>query len=40
VALLENVDTPEARALLEKLAGGEAEAPPTQEAKAALGRLK
>jgi hypothetical protein len=39
-ALLENIGTPEARALLEKLADGEAEAPPTIEAKAALGRLK
>lgn len=39
VALLETLATPEARTLLEHLAGGESEAPPTQEAKAALERL-
>jgi RNA polymerase sigma factor (sigma-70 family) len=39
VTLLERFATPQARALLEALATGEEEAPPTQEAKAALKRL-
>jgi hypothetical protein len=39
VALLETIATPEAQRVLEHLAGGEAEAPPTQQAKAALERL-
>ncbi|MGE3805935.1 MAG: hypothetical protein AB7K24_14780 [Gemmataceae bacterium] len=40
VALLEHLNTPEARKLLEALAAGEADALPTKEAKAALDRLK
>jgi hypothetical protein len=40
VALLESLGTPEARGILETVAGGEADAPPTQEARAALKRLK
>jgi RNA polymerase sigma factor (sigma-70 family) len=39
IALLESIGTPEARAILETLAAGEAEALPTQEARAALQRL-
>jgi hypothetical protein len=39
VALLETFGTPEARAVLEALAGGERATVPTQEAKAALERL-
>jgi WD40 repeat protein len=39
VAVLEQVATPEARHLLQDLAGGAPEALPTREAKAALGRL-
>jgi hypothetical protein len=39
VALLESMATPEAQRVLETLAGGEPEAPPTQGAKAALERL-
>ena len=39
IALLEHLGTPEAKQLLEQLAGGEAEALPTETAKAALGRL-
>ena len=38
-AVLEELGTPEAKKLLEKLADGEAEALPTKEAKAALERL-
>jgi len=38
ILLLESFGTPEARAVLETLASGEAEAKPTQEAKAALER--
>jgi hypothetical protein len=40
VAVLEAIGTPEARALIEQVAGGEARALPTEEAKAALRRLK
>jgi hypothetical protein len=39
-AILEHINNPESRKLLEKLAEGEAEAPPTKAAKAALDRLK
>ncbi len=39
-AVLEHLATPEARQLLEKLAAGEADAPPTKAAKEALERLK
>jgi hypothetical protein len=39
VALLEHIGTPEAKQLLDTLAAGEAEALPTQQAKAALDRL-
>jgi hypothetical protein len=39
VALLESLDTPEARSILESLASGELDAPPTRDAKAALERL-
>jgi hypothetical protein len=39
VALLETFGTPEARAVLEALAGGAEDTVPTQEAKAALERL-
>jgi len=39
VAILENIATPEARQLLESVAGGEPDALPTKEAKAALDRL-
>jgi hypothetical protein len=39
VTLLERFATSEARAILETLAGGEPEAPPTREAKTALERL-
>ncbi|OAI46400.1 hypothetical protein AYO44_02220 [Planctomycetaceae bacterium SCGC AG-212-F19] len=39
VAILESIGTPEARAVLEKVAGGEAKALPTTDAKAALDRL-
>jgi RNA polymerase sigma factor (sigma-70 family) len=39
VALLESFGSPEARGVLETMAGAEPEAPPTQEAKAALRRL-
>jgi RNA polymerase sigma factor (sigma-70 family) len=39
VEVLEHIDTPEARQLLEKLAGGAAGAAQTREAKAALERL-
>ena len=40
VALLEHLNTPEARQLLEAISQGDAEALPTTEAKAALERLK
>lgn len=40
VEVLEAVDTPEARAVLEKLARGAAAAPLTEEAKAAVRRLE
>jgi hypothetical protein len=40
VAILEFVGTPEARQVLERMADGEAEAPPTQAAREAIGRLK
>lgn len=40
VALLESVGTPEAKAALRALAAGQAGARPTDEAKAALGRLE
>jgi hypothetical protein len=39
VVILEGFGTPEARAILETMASGEKDAPPTQEAKAALERL-
>jgi hypothetical protein len=39
-AVLEHVGTPEARKVLEGMADGEAEAPPTKAAKEALDRLK
>ena len=40
IAILEHVGTPEAKQLLEAIAGGEADALPTQQAKAALARMK
>jgi RNA polymerase sigma factor (sigma-70 family) len=40
VAVLEQIGTPEAKKILEALAEGEAEAPPTKAAKEALERLK
>jgi RNA polymerase sigma factor (sigma-70 family) len=40
IAILEHVGTPEATQLLEAIAGGEADALPTQQAKAALARMK
>jgi hypothetical protein len=40
IAVLEEVGTPEARRVLEQLAGGVAEARVTREAKGALERLK
>lgn len=40
IAILEHVATPEAKQLLEAIAGGEADALPTQQAKAALARMK
>src|SRR5262249_49342398 len=39
IALLEHLGTPEAKQLLDNLASGEADALPTEQAKAALGRL-
>jgi hypothetical protein len=39
IALLEHIGTSEARAILERLASGEAEALPTEQARAALARL-
>jgi hypothetical protein len=39
VGILEHINTPEARQLLQELADGEADALPTVEAKAALERL-
>lgn len=39
VGVLEHIGTPAARALIERLASGEADALPTIEAKAALGRM-
>ncbi len=39
IAVLEHVGTPEARAALVEIAGGEPDALPTREARAALGRL-
>jgi hypothetical protein len=40
VAVLEAIGTPEARALIEQVAGGERHALPTEEARAALRRLR
>ena len=39
VEALERAGTPEARAMLEKLGQGAADAPLTREARAALGRM-
>jgi hypothetical protein len=38
--VLEQIGTPQAKKVLERLAGGEAEAPPTKAAREALDRLK
>jgi hypothetical protein len=40
IAVLEHIGTPEAKQLLEGIAAGEADALPTQQAKAALARMK